>query len=215
MNGLREVLDESSDCETDTPEQSESADSPPEVAARGFNFVLCGPDSFMMAPNALEHPPKPTVQLLHGLYFQGVDPLLKILHEPTMADLMLKGGPYLGQKPDDPAIEALSFAVYYAAVNTQDEESCKQVFGEDKMALLNRYRFAMEVFLARADFVNSMKIEVTQAFLIFLVGPLPCLSQRSGSGNMKSSRPLTDLMFHRHPFAGMTAVAGHGLCLPW
>lgn len=170
MNGLREVLDDSSDSDYETPDHSESTgNTPPNTAPRAFNFVLCGPDSFMMAPNALEHPPRPMIELLHNYYFNNVDPLFKVLHRPSVTELMLNGKLYLGRNPDEPAVDALVFAVYYAATNTQVEHSCKQIFGDEKVNLLNKYRFAFEVCLARADFVNSVKIEVIQAFVIFLV----------------------------------------------
>lgn len=122
-----------------------------------------------MAPNALEHPSRPMIELLHNYYFSNVDPMFKVLHRPSVTELMLNGKPYLGHKPDEPAVGALSFAVYYAAINTQNEYNCKQSFGDEKISLLNKYRFAFEVCLARADFVNCVEIEVIQAFVIFLV----------------------------------------------
>ena len=123
----------------------------------------------MMSPNALENPPRPIIETFYTLYFQNVDPLFKILHAPSVAELMLRGRPYLGHRPGDPAIDALSFAIYYAGLNTLDARTCKQRFGEEKTDLLNKYRFALEVYLAKADFINSTQIEVLQAFLIFLV----------------------------------------------
>lgn len=169
MHGLREVLDDTSESDSETPERSEPTSTPPSQAAKGFNFVLCGPDSFMMSPNALDNPSSHMVEMFHTLYFQNVDPLFKILHAPSVAEYTLRGKPYLGHKPSDPAIEALSFAIYYAGLNTLDARICKHQFGEEKIELLHRYRFAFEVCLARADFINSMKIEVLQAFVIFLV----------------------------------------------
>ena len=169
MQGLVEVLNEPSDDDEDSTEPSELVDSPPDVNAQGFNFVLCGPESFMTAPNALEHPPQGAVESLFRIYFQRVDPLFKVLHEPTMAGLMLKGEAYLGQRSDDPAVEALKFAIYYAAVTSYSDSSCKHTFSEDKSPLLTKYRFALEVYLAKADFLNSVKIEVIQALAIYLV----------------------------------------------
>ena len=169
MHELRDVLDDSSDSDPETPERNEPTSMASESASREFNFVLCGPDSFMMAPNALENPPKHMVGILYSLYFQNVDPLFKLLHAPSMASFMLEGKLYLGHGPDDPAINALSFALYYAGLNTLNPRSCRERFGEEKSDLLNKYRFAFEVYLAKADFVNSSKIEVLQAFVIFLV----------------------------------------------
>lgn len=169
MHGLREVLDDTSDDDAETPERNEPTNTQSGMASRGFNFVLCGPDSFMMAPNALENPPRHLVEVLYTLYFQNVDPLFKILHAPSLADFMFEGKPYLDYSPGDPAVTALSFAVYYAGLSTLDPQSCKQRFDEEKTDLLNKYRFAFEVCLAKADFVNSSKIEVLQALVIFLV----------------------------------------------
>ena len=163
------MLADTSESDSETPERSEPTTTPPGMASRGFNFVLCGPDSFMMSPNALEIPSKPMIEVLYSLYFENVDPLFKILHAPSMADFMLKGNAYLDHKPADPAVDALSFAIYYAGLSTLDARKCKQQFGEDKAELLNKFRFAFEVHLAKADFVNSTQIAVLQAFVIFLV----------------------------------------------
>lgn len=114
------------------------------------------------------------IHLLHDYYFSNVDPMFKVLHRPSVSEFMLYEKPYLGHGLDNSAVDALCFAVYYAAINTQDELSCKTNFGDTKINLLNRYRFGFEVHLARADFLNSMEIEVIQAFVIFLVSH--CLS---------------------------------------
>ena len=168
MKGLREVLDDTSESDPETPERNESASTPPGVA-RGFNFVLCGPNSFMMSPTALEHPPQHMIDDFYCLYFHNVDPLFKVLHAPSMAKFMLKGNSYLHYSPGDPAIDALSFAIYYAGLSTVDVQACKHRFGEEKTVLLNKYRFAFEVCLAKADFINSTDIAALQAFVIFLV----------------------------------------------
>ena len=122
-----------------------------------------------MAPNALKHPPKPMAELLSVIYFQNVDPLFKILHGPSVRNSMHGARPDLGQSSGDASNEALNFAIYYAAINTQDELVCKQKFGEEKTTLLSQFRFAIEVSLAKADLVNTTDIETLQAFVIFLV----------------------------------------------
>ena len=169
VNGLREVLDDSSESESETPERSEPTSTPPGTVSQGFNFVLCGPDNWLLAPNALESPPRHMIETLHDLYFQNVDPMFKVLHAPSVTDFVLRGKPYLNYRPGDPAIEALSFAIYYAGLNSLDAPNCKQRFGEEKTELLKRYRFALEVYLARADFINTTDLAVVQAFVIFLV----------------------------------------------
>lgn len=193
VHGLREVLDESSDSGSETPERSEAASTPPGMTSRGFNFVLCGPDSWLISPNALDNPPRHMIEFFYNLYFQNVDPIFKVLHRPSMAEFMLRGNPYLNYKPGDPAVEALSFAIYYAGLSTLDAQKCKQRFGEEKSDLLNKYRFACEVTLARADFINTTKIAVLQAFVIFLVRLSAFLIFRRSNDNFVVL--LTDIIF--------------------
>ena len=177
MHGLREVLDDKSDSDSETPERSEPAASPPGINSQGFNFVLCGPDTFMLSPNALDTPSRHMIEIYHSIYFENVHPLFKVLHAPTFTDFLLHGKPYLDHKPGDPAVEALSYAIYYAGIVTLDEWACKQRLGEEKNDLLNRYRFAIEVCFAKADFITSNDITVLQALIIFLVSTVrsPCM----------------------------------------
>ena len=184
MNGLREVLDGSSESESETPEHSEPGCTPPGTVSQGFNFVLCGPDNWLLAPNALESPPRHIVEAFHDLYFQNVDPMFKVLHRPSVTHFMLRGKAYLNYRPGDPAIEALSFAIYYAGLNSLDAQKCKQRFGDEKTDLLKRYRFALEVYLARADFINTTDITVVQAFVIFLVSYSKVLIESAGRMTM-------------------------------
>ncbi|KAL6716437.1 hypothetical protein ACLMJK_006004 [Lecanora helva] len=168
VNGLREILDDSTDSEPETSERSDPANTPPSIASQGFNFILTGPNSFFISPNALDRPPPHMIEAFYHLYFQNVDPIFKVLHAPSMAEHMLRGKTYLDYRPDDPAIDALDFAIYYAGVNTLNDQKCKERFGEEKTDLLQRYRFAFEVYLAKADFLNCTDIAVLQAFVIFL-----------------------------------------------
>jgi hypothetical protein len=41
--------------------------------------------------------------------------------------------------------------------------------GEERSALLTRYRVSVEVALAKADFVNTVELSTLQALAIFLV----------------------------------------------
>jgi hypothetical protein len=66
-------------------------------------------------------------------------------------------------------LEALKFAIYYAAATTLNAEQCIKQLGEEKSTLLIRYRSSIELALARADFVNTLELSTLQALVIFLV----------------------------------------------
>ena len=162
------MLDEESDSEIDSPESLQSQEA--EVTkSTCFNFLLCGPDSFMMAPGAIQQPPQPIIDKLLTLYFNNVDPIFKIVHAPSVRDYIQGGKPYLGHARGDPAVTALTFAIYYAAVVTIDDETCRAELGDERTTLCRRYRFATEASLAQADFINSQDITALQALVMMLV----------------------------------------------
>ncbi|KAL8825285.1 MAG: hypothetical protein Q9191_004510 [Dirinaria sp. TL-2023a] len=169
VNGLRDVLDASSDSETETPESDQTPEATAPSKPSSFNFVLCGPDSFMMAPDALQRPTPAIVEKLLATYFTNVDPIFKIVHAPSVRAHLQENRTYLGHAPGDPAVTALSFAIYYATIATLSQDHCQSELGESKVALRNRFRFGVEASLAQADFINSGKVACLQAFLLLLV----------------------------------------------
>ena len=172
VDGLREVLEESSDDEVEAVlerDNSLSTTESKEGQFQHFNFAVFGPGSFMLGPEVLRHPPPKAVHKLCELYLDNVDRVSKILHRPSLQSYMQEGQQYLHYHPRDPALEALSFAVYCAAVNTTTEDYCKIHLGTDKKTLIDRFRLAAEVSLSNADFLNSADLTVLQAFVIYIV----------------------------------------------
>lgn len=177
VNGLRDVLDQSSDEEIEKIESSSNQEAFSELYPPAFNVVLCNANSFITPlPNGIQHPPKLMIHTLCSIYLHNVDPLCKLLHGPSLRRHLQLGEQYLHYRPGDSAVEALSFAVYYAAVNAQPEYECRQMFGEEKNALLQKYQFAVEISLAKADLINTMDISTLQAFLIYLVSRIRLFS---------------------------------------
>jgi hypothetical protein len=67
------------------------------------------------------------------------------------------------------AEEVLLFSIYYGAVCSLSPAQCEKQLGQDKEQLSNRFRFAVEQALARANFLNSSSLMVLQAFVLFLI----------------------------------------------
>jgi len=65
------------------------------------------------------------------------------------------------------------FAMYFGSVTSMDDQECMRYFREGKDRLLRRYKYATEVALTNADFLNSMELAPLQALTIYLVS---CLS---------------------------------------
>ena len=119
------------------------------------------------------HPPNQMRTLLWNIFAQNVDPIVKILHLPSVKDNIFTAYDSLDNlgKP----IESLIFAVFFAAVTSMTPNDCREILGEDKKELLVRYRFAAEQALERAGLLTTQEVMVLQAFVIFLVS----LSSRS------------------------------------
>ncbi|KAJ0158109.1 putative transcriptional regulatory protein [Colletotrichum tanaceti] len=124
------------------------------------------------------HPLPSQIPFMWQIYQENVEPLLKILHIPTMEKLIRN----MRRDIDEltPGNEALMFSIYYAAITSmEDEEACSQThtpmffvveknFGSKKEAMLSQYRFALEQALAKANFLNTSDMVVLQAFVLFL-----------------------------------------------
>ncbi|OTB02666.1 hypothetical protein M426DRAFT_61704, partial [Hypoxylon sp. CI-4A] len=113
------------------------------------------------------HPLPSQIPFIWEVYQQNVDPLVKILHVPSMGKIIRE----LRSNMDDisPGMEALMFAIYYAAITSMEEQEVKVNFGADKGQLINKYRFATEQALAKANFLVTSELVVVQAFTLFLV----------------------------------------------
>ena len=161
VENIKEMLndsDEDDDGDYPSPETTHSSSS-----HQGFVF---GYSSHNV--NMLElHPPPEHIPVYWKHFRENVDPLVKIIHAPTMEPTVLKAKD--GLDKIHRGLETLMFAIYYGAVTSMWEEECKTLFGEEKSVLLARYRFGMEQALARADFLQSDEMIVLQAFVLFLI----------------------------------------------
>ncbi|KAF2757283.1 RPE65-domain-containing protein [Pseudovirgaria hyperparasitica] len=132
-----------------------------------FSDSIPTPQSFL---DEVEHAAVPWLhQNLCETFISNVDPVFKVLHRPSVAAHLIKGGLYLNYPPDSPAVEALDYAIYHAAVASLTAEQAMQTFGQAKNVVIKRYRLAVEAALSRADFVVTEDLTVLQAFVLYLV----------------------------------------------
>ncbi|KAF1737516.1 Bikaverin cluster transcription factor bik5 [Beauveria bassiana] len=113
------------------------------------------------------HPLPSHAAFLWSVYQENVEPLIKILHVPTI-DVLLREA-RRDATTLSPANEALVFVIYFSAITALEAEDVQTNFGADKFALLAQYRFAVEQALAKANFLNTSEITVLQAFTLFLL----------------------------------------------
>lgn len=166
VEDLKGILNQSSD-DDDPPSPS----SNPHLLENhnGFVFGLNSQNVDMLSL----HPLPANIPLFWQAYKENVDPLVKVLHIPTIEPTILSAASHLSNLSK--GFEALLFAVYYGATTSMCPHDCLRDLGEEKSVLLARYRFAIEQSLARANFLTTEEVVVLQALVVFLI----CLRRNS------------------------------------
>lgn len=211
VEGIKATLEQPSDDEDD--DEGENDGRSPDSQYQGshgshgsLNYSISPPAVLGVASASavLSHPPPARMKTLCGVYFRNVDPLMKILHRPTIEktfDLYIMNP---ANHPLNRTTEALFFAMYFGAVTSLQPDSCLKQLGEDRRVLSVQYKQAVEHALARADYLNSTSLETLQAFMIYSVS----LSNIQRALH-KLVEVTTDLL-GRHVYATMRNLAPHG-----
>ncbi|KAF2670742.1 hypothetical protein BT63DRAFT_423045 [Microthyrium microscopicum] len=113
---------------------------------------------------------RPTVQesnMLCRLYFENVNPFMKILHQSHFAKELDQYR--RGVFPFSEEYEALLFSIYLLTVNSLQPQVVETMFCTAKPALVARFQLATQVALMRVNFIQTDKVLVFQALLHYLV----------------------------------------------
>ncbi|PON21908.1 hypothetical protein TGAM01_v209164 [Trichoderma gamsii] len=104
---------------------------------------------------------------LWKIYLQNVDPLIRVLHKPTIeqniTDLSLWEGS-LGSET-----RALLLAICYSAVSSLSSSQARVEFAFDVQSYITSFRTAVEKALTDAQVLQTHDLRVLQAFVIYLV----------------------------------------------
>ncbi|KIW46463.1 uncharacterized protein PV06_02134 [Exophiala oligosperma] len=121
-----------------------------------------------LAPDSRSFHPLPSqIPFILDVFAENVNLFYHIVHVPTVAKMVrdLRGS---GMSNLTPSHEALMFSIYYAAIMSMEEDDILTNFGSSKADLASKYRYGLEHFLAKADFLNAPDIVLVQALSIFL-----------------------------------------------
>ena len=170
FNGLRQLLEGPIDGEDDSGEGEASAT---DTSYFSPDFIMQDLDNFNDID--IQHPPNAHSVVLFQFYFKNVAPVCMILHRPTVTAYFSNLEALF-----DPAtrrfkfrsLEAVTFAVYLAAVVSMSTEECIDYFEEEREVLSARYKRYTELVLMQADFMNSLEMTTLQGFTIYLVSVL-------------------------------------------
>ncbi|KAL2261134.1 hypothetical protein VTK26DRAFT_4646 [Humicola hyalothermophila] len=166
------VEDDSSDEEYEGPTLHHAYDTMFDNSD-GFPFVVGGTPSTVVS----SHPSAIQIFQLWQIYLNNVNPLLKITHTPTLQAQIISAGANTAKIPRP--LEALMFAIYFAAITSMSEEEVQTTFAEDKAVLLGKYHNATQQALVNAGFMRSSELMVLQALILYLLCARPYVDPRS------------------------------------
>jgi hypothetical protein len=166
VDGLRHLLEHS----TDDDELDDSTSNSTGAKHPQTHFIFNDPGSpFESLP---PYPSDAHRAILFQFYFANVDPICKILHKQNTTSYLMEAKDLLDGSTGRfkfRSIEAITFAIYFAAITTMSLEECLNYFSEEKDALVKRYKRGTEAALTQADFMNSMEIVTLQALTLYMV----------------------------------------------
>lgn len=158
-----------------------------------------------MQPNSCNHLDKdpeildlyPDSQLalqLWDIYVKWVDPVLKVLHIPTVQSAVV--ATVLNPNAATPSTLALTFAIYYAAATVICHDDSGQPGGlpRETSVLLKRYQAALDRILLTPDVMSRPEVVDLQALTIYVVIIWTHSTKTVHLTNHQSYRPAYGLM---------------------
>ncbi|OCL08872.1 hypothetical protein AOQ84DRAFT_272746, partial [Glonium stellatum] len=172
IHGLRDIVDQPSDDDEDhaeTPHDGQQSRHSISSSIVGVGSSYAGAMRSFVSGFLAFRPVPAICRQLFQIYLRQVHPIIKALHGPSLSRFMLDGKPYLGYKEGHFAVEALSSAVCYSAINSMTEEQCQSMFHASRSAVSADHRVACEGALERAGLITTRDITTLQAFVLYLI----------------------------------------------
>jgi hypothetical protein len=164
VEDLKELLNQTSDEEDDDQASTPGLPQLHETSNHhGFIFSASSHNADLLSL----HPQPGQIELYWEIFKDRVDPLVKVLHLPTLQPTIRAAASSLSALSR--GFECLLFAIYYCTATSLSSTDCIKKLGEERSVLLTRYRFGVEQALARANFLTTEELTVLQAFVLFLI----------------------------------------------
>lgn len=147
------------------------APSPTYVApATGLLFSGYSPEESSLI-NFL--PPKTLADRLLQQYWRAVHPIMHLVHRPTFETQYEAFWSMInaGFEPTT-SVQALVFAVMFSAAVSLPETIDPEVYGSNRIEILRAMQGGCEYALSRSNVLRTSKVDVLQAFVIYLVSTL-------------------------------------------
>jgi hypothetical protein len=134
-------------------------------------------------------PPAENVRsALLDIYHDRVDCLFKATYWPAAETAIIRRYEEC-KKGSSCVVRAVERAIYFMAVCTMTESECETMLSDSRSNLIYRHRRAVEIALARSEFLTNPDKLALQAFVLYLV----CYTFQSRTKQLEhSANPLKD-----------------------
>lgn len=146
------------------PPENLNQDTPQET---GSPFTISSAFDLGIDDLTNSHPSTKLIYKLWEIFLNNVNPLVKIIHVPTVQRQLLEASVDL-ESVSRP-FEALMFAIYASAITSLRNEECLELTGFTKLQLQKQYYRVGQLALARAGIFGTTDTVVLQAAVLFIV----------------------------------------------
>lgn len=132
-----------------------------------FPSVIGAESRLSMIDLRLAHPTIEESNTLCKLFFDGVNPFIRVLHESHFGRELVQYRRGHHQFPDE--FEALLFSIYTLTVGSLSPEVVEGLFSTTKNVLLARFQSVTQASLSKVHFFKTEKIMTILALLHYVV----------------------------------------------
>ncbi|KAK3671464.1 hypothetical protein LTR78_008742 [Recurvomyces mirabilis] len=205
------------------PEGAKIQASPKSYIGPGPDYIAPASSFFFPGTNMntsmLDYLPSQTASdQLIARYFAAVHPVCRAVHRQTFeAQYSLFWGQVNSRSEPARAIQAVMFAAMFSAAVSLDDVQAARTFGTSRAALIDSFRSATEMALAKANFLRTTRVDVMQAFVMYLIPLVRAEVSRAHSALVGTAIRLAECMgLHRDgSLYSMSPVEVHVRRLIW
>ncbi|KAH8694977.1 hypothetical protein BGW36DRAFT_417877 [Talaromyces proteolyticus] len=117
------------------------------------------------------HPEPVQVFRLWQIYLENVNPLLKVIHAPSLQGYIIEATSKLSNIK--PTLEALMFSIYCMSIISLTADDCQAMFASSRQDLLSKYQFGCQQALLKCNFLRCNDLDCLTALYLYLVSVRP------------------------------------------
>lgn len=160
LQAMKDIVD------TEEPDEGSMAESEKPSPENNSDLLLGTGDATSNDIHDLQPDPVHAFRLWQ-LFLDRVNPLLKVVHIPTLQPYVMEGAVSIGNLPLN--YQALLFSVYTVSAISLSDAEAPQMLGMPREEAIRRYSKGMKIALNLFDFMKNYDMAALQALVLYVV----------------------------------------------